>query len=67
MSAETDQQRRQAMLISHAAVKYSRRLRRVAFYLRTHDRLATPVADQRATKPNRRADRPDPGARLLRS
>jgi hypothetical protein len=38
MSAESRQRQRQARLLSHAALKYSRRPRWVVFYLRAHDR-----------------------------
>ncbi len=43
MSPDTDQQRpnRRARLLSHAARKYSRQLRRVTNYLEARDRLAT--------------------------
>lgn len=44
MSPETDQRKpdRRARLLSHAARKYSRQLRRVGAYLAAHDRVNTP-------------------------
>jgi hypothetical protein len=52
MSRETDQRRRdrRARLLSHTAVKYSRKLRRVASSLKTRDQLVDSTLDQRPTE-----------------
>jgi hypothetical protein len=54
MSTNTDQPQRdrQARLLSHAARKYSRQLRRVTRYLEAHDRLATPAPTSASPNPS---------------
>jgi hypothetical protein len=57
MSPPTDQRLRdrQARLLSHTALKYSRIVPRVASCLRAHDRLATASPSNAPPKPRERS------------